>query len=68
AEWEVTPEGYIVRERNCPYHTVSRQDDHVCELDRQMIANLTGTSVSVSQRLRDGADSCVFVITKESSS
>ena len=68
AEWEVTPDGYIVRERNCPYHAVSRQDDHVCELDRQMIANLTGAPVRVTQRLRDGADSCVFVIAKESAS
>ncbi len=68
AEWEVTPDGYIVRERNCPYHAVSRQDDQVCELDRQMIANLTGSPVSVTQRLRDGADSCVFAIAKESAS
>ena len=64
-DWEVTADGYVVRERNCPYISVSRHDAHVCELDRQVIARLAGTEVSVSQRLRDGADSCVFVITRE---
>ena len=61
-DWEPTPDGYVVRERNCPYISVSRHDAHVCELDRQVIARLAGTDVSVSQRLRDGAESCVFVI------
>ena len=64
-DWEVTDDGFVVRERNCPYISVSRHDAHVCELDRQVIARLAGTDVSVSQRLRDGADSCVFVIPRE---
>lgn len=62
AEWERSSDGYVVREHNCPYLGVSRQSDHVCELDRQVIAQLVGAPVRVSQRLRDGADSCEFHI------
>ncbi len=64
-EWEVTPDGYVVRERNCPYISVSRHDAHVCELDRKVIEKLAGAQVDVAQRLRDGAESCVFVIGRE---
>jgi predicted ArsR family transcriptional regulator len=63
-EWEVTADGYVVRERNCPYLSVSRHDAHVCELDRKLIEKLAGADVDVAQRLRDGAESCVFVIAK----
>jgi predicted ArsR family transcriptional regulator len=64
-EWESSEDGYVVRERNCPYLSVSREDAHVCELDRQVIARLAGSEVNVTQRLRDGAESCVFVIARE---
>jgi predicted ArsR family transcriptional regulator len=64
-EWQLTEDGYVVRERNCPYLSVSREDAHICELDRQVIAKLAGADVSVTQRLRDGADSCVFVIARQ---
>jgi predicted ArsR family transcriptional regulator len=62
AEWAQTPEGYVVREHNCPYLSVSRCSDHVCEIDRRVVEKLSGATVEVSQRLRDGADSCDFVI------
>jgi predicted ArsR family transcriptional regulator len=62
AEWAPTEEGYVVREHNCPYLTVSRCNDHVCEIDRRLVQKLAGTPVAVTQRLRDGADSCDFVI------
>jgi predicted ArsR family transcriptional regulator len=62
AEWAPTEEGYVVREHNCPYLTVSRCYDHVCEIDRRLVQKLAGTPVAVTQRLRDGADSCDFVI------
>ncbi|HEV2126701.1 MAG TPA: hypothetical protein VGW38_28415, partial [Chloroflexota bacterium] len=62
AEWERSSDGYIVREHNCPYLGVSRQSDHVCEIDRQVMAQLVGAPVHVSQRLRDGAVSCDFHI------
>ncbi len=62
AEWAPTAEGYVVREHNCPYLSVSRCDDHVCEIDRRLVQRLAGTPVAVTQRLRDGADSCDFVI------
>jgi predicted ArsR family transcriptional regulator len=62
AEWAATAEGYVVREHNCPYLSVSRCSDHVCEIDRRLVAKLAGAEVEVTQRLRDGADSCDFVI------
>jgi predicted ArsR family transcriptional regulator len=62
AEWAPTAEGYVVREHNCPYLSVSRCDDHVCEIDRRLVQRLAGAPVAVTQRLRDGADSCDFVI------
>lgn len=65
-DWEAIGDGYVVRERNCPYLSVSRHDAHVCEMDRQLIAKLAGADVNVTQRLRDGAQSCVFVITRDS--
>lgn len=66
-EWELTEDGYVVRERNCPYISVSRHDAHVCELDRRLVEKLAGAGVDVAQRLRDGADSCVFVIGRKDS-
>jgi predicted ArsR family transcriptional regulator len=51
-----------VREHHCPYPSVSRCSDHVCEIDRRLVEKLAGASVVVTQRLRDGADSCDFVI------
>jgi predicted ArsR family transcriptional regulator len=64
AEWETTAEGYVVREHHCPYPSVSRCSDHVCEIDRRLVEKLAGTSVAVTQRLRDGAESCDFVIAR----
>jgi predicted ArsR family transcriptional regulator len=62
AEWEATAGGYVVREHHCPYPSVSRCSDHVCEIDRRLVEKLAGASVAVTQRLRDGAESCDFVI------
>ncbi|MGH2350215.1 MAG: helix-turn-helix transcriptional regulator [Chloroflexota bacterium] len=62
ADWETTDAGFVVHEHNCPYLSVSRCSDHVCEIDRQVVAHLAGRSVEVTQRLRDGAESCDFVI------
>jgi predicted ArsR family transcriptional regulator len=62
ADWARTDDGYVVREHNCPYPSASRCSDHVCEIDRQLVAKLTGTPVTVTQRMRDGAESCAFVI------
>ncbi|HEX2034779.1 MAG TPA: helix-turn-helix domain-containing protein [Chloroflexota bacterium] len=64
ADWEVTDSAYVIHERNCPYLSVSRCNDHVCEIDRQVVARLAGSPVEVPQRLRDGDESCDFVIAK----
>jgi predicted ArsR family transcriptional regulator len=63
ADWQQTETGYVVREHNCPYLSVSRCDDQICELDRQVVAKLADAVVEVPTRLRDGADNCSFVIT-----
>jgi predicted ArsR family transcriptional regulator len=68
AHWEATKEGFVVHEHNCPYLSVSRCDDHVCEIDRRVVAKLAGSPVVVTQRLRDGADSCDFEIAGQPSS
>jgi predicted ArsR family transcriptional regulator len=62
ADWQATDDGFVIRERNCPYIAVSRCTDQVCEIDRRVIAELAGAAVHVPQRLRDGAESCAFVI------
>jgi predicted ArsR family transcriptional regulator len=62
ADWARTDEGYVVREHNCPYPSASRCSDHVCEIDRRLVEKLTGAPVTVTQRMRDGAESCTFVI------
>ena len=62
AEWSRTDQGYVVHEHNCPYPSASRCSQHVCEIDRQVVERLTGAPVVVTQRMRDGADSCDFVI------
>lgn len=62
AAWERAGGGFVVHERSCPYASVSRCSDHVCEIDRQVVATLAGAPVTVTQRLRDGAESCDFEI------
>ncbi len=62
ADWARVEGGYVVREHNCPYPSASRCSDHVCEIDRRVVAELTGAPVKVTQRMRDGAESCAFVI------
>lgn len=65
ADWAATESGFVVREHNCPYASVSRCTDHVCEIDRQMVARLAEAPVTVTERLRDGADQCTFLIAAE---
>lgn len=64
ADWRATDSGYVISEHNCPYLSVSRCTDQVCEIDRQVVSALVGLPVQVPQRLRDGADSCTFVIAR----
>jgi len=62
ADWARVEGGYVVREHNCPYPSASRCSDHVCEIDRRVVEELTGAPVKVTERMRDGAESCAFVI------
>ena len=63
AELQPTADGYVVREYNCPYLQVSRQSAQVCEIDRRLVSKLAGAPVQLdSDRLRDGAARCSFVI------
>ena len=58
--------GYILKAHTCPYFEVARNHREICDMEQEMIADLLGpnVSVSLSDRIVNGACSCDFHVNR----
>jgi predicted ArsR family transcriptional regulator len=66
-EVEKTETGYTLREYGCPYQNVaiSVQNRAVCEMERQVMAQLFLSGVQLVQCVLDGHRGCQFTVADE---
>lgn len=62
ASWESTPEGYILRTRNCPYHHLTAEHHELCAMDMRLISGLLGVVPRNLGRIAEANDSCAYLI------
>jgi len=58
--------GYILKAHTCPYFEVARNHREICDMEQEMIVDLLGPNVSISlaDRIVDGACSCDFHVSR----
>lgn len=64
-ELERAGSGYVVREYGCLYQNVATENRAVCEMERQVMAQLLGSGVKLTQCVLDGHRQCQFTIADE---
>lgn len=52
----------LLHEYSCPYFNVAQIDSHVCMIEQQMLEQVLGRKVQLTQRMVDGHIGCRFVI------
>lgn len=62
SRWEITEQGYVVSNINCPYRQVSREHDEVCIVDTEILTRLLGVVPKRLSSMRLGEDSCSFLV------
>jgi predicted ArsR family transcriptional regulator len=68
AEWEREPgpdagdRTFVLRTRNCPYHGASHRHQDLCDMDRNLVADLLGVMPAVRDRITLGTTACSYVI------
>jgi predicted ArsR family transcriptional regulator len=50
----------ILRENNCPYLDLAKNDSQICELEQAVFEQVLGTEVRLTQRCVDGHNCCEF--------
>ena len=56
---------YVVREYGCPYQNVALENRAVCEMERQVMATVLATGVTLTECRLDGHRGCQFTISAE---
>jgi predicted ArsR family transcriptional regulator len=62
ANWEKTPDGYVLNTHNCPYHHISEKTDMLCSMDMRLVSSLLGVVPRLLSRVSDGDTSCAYLI------
>ncbi len=57
---EPHPDGFILKEYNCPYHDLAQDHREICEMEQEMMARLLDADVSLVQCMMDGHAGCQF--------
>lgn len=52
----------LLHEYSCPYFNVAQETSHVCGIEQQMLEQVLGRPVRLTQRIVDGHVGCQFVI------
>ncbi len=60
AEWKPSGEGFVLIERECPYHYVAMRHPVVCTLDHCLIRDMSGMRVRRLAYRLDGDDVCSY--------
>lgn len=53
---------HILRECSCPFPMLADVDDTICQVERQVLEQVLGTSVAFRSRCRDGDQCCEFQV------
>jgi predicted ArsR family transcriptional regulator len=61
-EIEGTKDGYLLKEYGCPYRNVAVENRAVCDMERQVMAQLLESGVKLTQCVLDGYRGCQFTI------
>lgn len=64
AYWEYHPQGFALHTANCPYAGIAEAHEGLCTLDIRYISNLLGTIPRRLGHLREGEESCSYLILK----
>jgi predicted ArsR family transcriptional regulator len=64
-EIEKTDQGYVLKEYGCPYHNMAVENRAVCEMERQVMAQLLESGVKLTQCALDGHRGCQFTIAEK---
>lgn len=51
-----------LHEYSCPYYSVAQESSHICGIEQQMLEQVLGRPVRLTQRIVDGHAGCRFVI------
>jgi predicted ArsR family transcriptional regulator len=57
----------ILRETNCPFPMLADVDDTICQVERQVLEQVLGTTVEFRNRCRDGHHCCEFEVQRAKS-
>lgn len=62
AYWESSPEGYVLHTLNCPYHELSRQNQHLCLIDMKLMSKMLGVVPRLTSHMAKGDETCSYLI------
>lgn len=63
ADMTVQEEDVIVLETfNCPYHNLAQEHRDICDMDENLLREVLGSDVTLSQCMMDGHHKCTFVV------
>ncbi len=62
AQWETTPDGFVLHTTNCPYHAVVSHHDALCEMDLRLVASLLNVVPRRIAHISAGDTSCSYLI------
>jgi predicted ArsR family transcriptional regulator len=65
AEFEQTPDGFIIREHNCPYAKTVGEHPEVCNVIHSIMQDVVAPAVTQTESLATGGTECRFEITTE---
>jgi len=64
ANWDIHKEGFLLVTGNCPYHTISRDDENhtLCQMDMRLISQMLGVVPRKMSQISDGDEHCTYLI------
>lgn len=62
ARWEPKDDGYILFTSNCPYHQLSGENPHLCDLDMRLVSSLLSVVPRRVSHVPEGDDTCSYLI------
>ncbi|MAU09689.1 MAG: hypothetical protein CL607_07710 [Anaerolineaceae bacterium] len=65
ADYEPVDDGYLLHTRNCPYHSLAKGEDGLCQLDMRLIAAMLGAIPRMTAHMAQGDNACSYLIPTE---
>jgi predicted ArsR family transcriptional regulator len=62
ADWDCSPDGFVLRTRCCPYEHVSQQTTALCHMDMRLVSSLVGVVPRLISRMSAGDEACAYLI------